>query len=247
MVLRGQTTNFSVLYDDSLGNGIALADAVLANCEQDLTGLSALFGGIMPAAVSLPFQIQLVPGGGGAGHPGCLATAITCYISAGSTAQGIPGLVAAEVAEVFMATQALGFDCTASNGEALSRVLPTVLHTDLRSGFSTGNNWLNSTNPTRPDWVSKTEPTDQNVISIGCGSLFLNYLAYQLNFKWPDIVNAAAPTLGETAAKLGVKNAFRDFASLLARHFPRGTPVYLPDDDPFPLRRSHRRHGATAT
>lgn len=106
-------------------------------------------------------------------------------------------------------------------------MLPTVLHADLRSGFSTGNNWLNSTNPSRPDWVSSTEQTDQDVVSIGCGSLFLNYLAYQLNFEWPAIINAAAPTLGETAAKLGVKNGFRDFASLLASHFPPGVAVYF--------------------
>ena len=69
----------------------------------------------------------------------------------------------------------------------------------------------------------------------GCSTLFLNYLAYQLNFSWTDIVAAGAPTLGQTAAALGLQNAFSDFAVLLARHFPPGTPVDLPDDNPFPL------------
>jgi len=235
MVVAGQTAHYVVSYDDSLSNGAVLANAILGQCEQDLSALSALYGGIMPAAASLPFQVSLVPGGGGASHPGCLATAITCYIGAGSLVEGIPLLVDAEVAEVFEATQARGVNCGYSNGEAFSRVLPTVLYPSLRYLFSTGNNWLNSTNPSRPDWVTNTELTDQNIVSIGCGCLFLNYLAYQLNFSWPEIVGAGAPTLGQTAAALGLQNAFADFAALLARHFPPGTPVYLPDDNPFPL------------
>ena len=235
MVVRGQTANFVVAYDDTLANGIALSDAVLAQCEQDLAALIQLFGGAVPAAASLPFHINLVPGGGGAGHPGCLATTITCFISAGSDTLGVPALVDAEVGEVLMNTQARGFDCAASNGEALSRVLPTVLYPNLRNRFSTGNTWLNSTNPSRPDWITNTNPTDQDMVSTGCASLFLNYLAYQLNFSWPNIINAAAPTLAGTAANLGLQNAFTDFASLLARHFPPGVATNLPDDDPFPL------------
>jgi hypothetical protein len=235
MIVAGQTPHYVVSYDDSLSNGAALANAILAQCEQDLSALSALYGGIMPPAASLPFQVSLVPGGGGASHPGCSATAITCYIDAGSLVQGIPLLVDAEVVEVFEAAQGRGVNCGYSNGEAFSRVLPTVLYPNLRYLFSTGNSWLNSTNPSRPDWVTAAEPTDQDVVSIGCGSLFLNYLAYQLDFSWTDIVGAGAPTLGQTAAALGLQNAFSDFAALLARHFPPGTPVYLPDDNPFPL------------
>jgi hypothetical protein len=233
MIIRGQTTHFVVSYDSALNNGIALADAVLANCEQDFATLSSLFGGITPTAASLPFQINLVPGAGGASHPGCLSTVITCLASNSDTA-GIPSLVVAEEAEVFMATQALGFDCAASNGEALSRVAAQVLYPKLRDRWSTGNSWLNST---RPDWVSNTEPTDQDFVSIGCGSLFLNYLAYQLNFSWRDIIAAAAPTLAGTAANLGVANPFADFAALLAQYFPPNETWNLPDDDPFPLGR----------
>jgi hypothetical protein len=137
--------------------------------------------------------------------------------------------------EVFEATQGNGVNCGFSNGESFSRVLPTALNPAWRPWFSTGNSWLNSTSPSRPDWVTNAEETDQDYVSIGCGALFLNYLAYQLNFSWPDIVNAGAPTLGQTAANLGVQNAFNGFAALLARHYPPGTPVSLPDDNPFPL------------
>src|SRR6516162_9072576 len=100
-----------------------------------------------------------------------------------------------------------------------------------------GTSWLNSTNPSRPDWVTNTNPTDQDFVSIGCGTLFYNYLAYQLNFSWRDIVAAGAPTLGQTAANLGVVNAFADFAALLAGYFPPGQTASLADDDPFPLGR----------
>jgi hypothetical protein len=239
IVLAGSTPNFTVSYDDAIivakgykASGLAFAQAVLANCQQDFATLSSLFGGIMPAADSLPFQIYLVPGQGGAGHGGCLSTVITCFISPNSDTVGIPSLVVAEEAEVFMATQGKGFDCGASNGEALSRVAPTVLYPALRDRWSTGNKWLNST---RQDWVSTNYPTDTCFPSIGCGSLFLNYLAYQLIFSWPDIIAAAAPTLAGTAENLGVQAPFAGFATLLANHFPPGQPANLPDDDPFPL------------
>jgi len=132
MIVRGLTPHFVVSYDSALGTGIALADAVLANCEPDFATLSSLFGGIAPAASSLPFQINLVPGPGGASHPGCLSTVITCLASNSDTV-GIPSIVVAEAAEVFMATQALGFDCGASNGEALSRVAAQILYPKLRN------------------------------------------------------------------------------------------------------------------
>ncbi len=235
MTVAGQTAHFIVSYDDSLSNGDALAQAILGRCEQDLSALSTFYGSIMPAASSLPFQVSLMPGNGGAFHDGCAGTAITCNIDAGTITDNLPGLVDAEVVEVFEATQGKGVNCGFSNGEAFSRVLPTVLNPAWRPWFSTGNSWLNSTNPSRPDWVTSTEQTDQDVISIGCGALFLNYLAYQRNFSWPDIVAAGAPTLGQTAASLGLPNAFSGFAALLARHYPPGTPVNLPDDNPFPL------------
>jgi hypothetical protein len=239
MVVRGNTANFVVAYDDSLANGPALADAVLLQCEPDLAAMSTLFGGLMPVAASLPFHVNLIPGGGGAGHPSCLATTITCFIYSGSDAIGVPKLVDAEVVEVLEATQALGFDCAASNGEALSRVMPGVLDPSVRFRFSVGNSWLNSTAPSRPDWVTNTEPTDTNLVSIGCGTLFLNYLADQLGFTWPQIIAAASPTLAGTAAELGLQNAFADFSTLLARHYPPGLPAYLQDDDPFPLPDPH--------
>ena len=242
MVQAGQTANFVVSYDDSItlangyqATGLAMAQAILASCENDLETFSSLFGGLMPAPASLPFQINLVPGAGGASHPGCLSTVISCFISPTSDTVGVPLTMDAEVAEVFMATPAQGVNCGFSNGEALSRVLPTVLYPQLRWRFMNGTSWLNSA--TRPDWVTNTNPTDQDFVSIGCGTLFLNYLAYQLNFSWREIIAAGAPTLAQTATNLGVMTPFADFSALLAQFFPTNQTAHLVDDNPFPLGR----------
>jgi hypothetical protein len=97
MVLAGTTPNFTVSYDDIItvaagyqASGVTFAQAVLASCENDLATFSDLFRGIMPAPASLPFQISLVPGGGGASHPGCLSTVITCFISHNSDTVRVP-------------------------------------------------------------------------------------------------------------------------------------------------------------
>jgi hypothetical protein len=66
--------------------------------------------------------------------------------------------------------------------------------------------------------------------------LFLNYLAMQLQFTWNQIVAAAAPTLGQTYAKLTTKpDGFKQFSSLLEAHFPSGRPSGITSDSPFPL------------
>lgn len=241
MIQAGQTANFIVWFDDSITlqngyqtTGLALAQAVLASCENDLATLSNLFGGIMPAQASLPFQVNLVPGAGGASHANCLSTVIFCYISTSGDAVGATLQTNAEVAEVFMATQAQGVNCAYSNGEALSRVLPGVLYPKQRFRFMVGTSWLNSV---RANWVTNTEQTDQDFVSIGCGTLFYYYLAYQLNHSWREIVAAGAGTLDQTAMNLGVMNAFASFATLLAQYFPTNQQAWLVDDNPFPLGR----------
>ena len=97
-----------------------------------------------------------------------------------------------------------------------------------------------NTNP-RADWIDNVENTDQDYVSFGCASLFLNYLAYQLNYRWPDIIGTGAQntnTLNETAMALGIQNAYQNFSTQMATQFPVGTNVqgYIPSwiDDPFP-------------
>ena len=122
--------------------------------------------------------------------------------------------------EVFEGTQSAGWDCSASNGEGLSRVLATQQY---RSGeitrFVTGATWLDSD---RPDFVNNTDLTDFNPVSIGCAVLFLNYLHDQLGHGWESIVQAAGTTLRQTYQTLtgNTDDPFPEFAALLQQMFP---------------------------
>ena len=229
---RGSTQHFIVYYEDSLGaNGPTLADAVLASCENDYTSLQNYFGGITPGG--LPFSIYVVSGNFGAYHASCAATECHCAAFAGTDANLVRMLVVAEEDEVFMANQNVGWDCGASNGEGLSRVLATELYPAELNGFASAASWLDSN---RPDFVNNTDPTDRNYVSIGCSTLFLNWLHYQLHFSWSEIILAGAPTLAQTYTNLtGRTDAWARFRILLQNHFPPGKPSGLTTDNPFPL------------
>lgn len=249
MVQYGVTTHFVISYDSTLNgmggqpNGQALAQSALDYCEYDLVRLSMLFGNLMPPASSFPIRINMVPGAGGANNN--LVNIINCNCGMNTDPAGIPGLVVAEEAEIFMSVQNNGWIAAWSNGEALSRLCGQILYPSRAWLFETGQQWLNA--PGRPDWVDNVEHTDQDFVSTGCGTLFLNYLAYQLNFMWPAIIGSGAPTtntLAETAQILGANNAWANFSNLITTYLPPGASLPLkptsfgqppePTDDPFP-------------
>jgi hypothetical protein len=230
--LRGNTTNFQVSYENALGaNGPVLADAVLATCEADYTTLRTWFGGLTPAG--LPFTAFVVTGNFGAYHATCAATELHLAAFDGTNADLVRMLLVAEADEVMMATQNLGWDCGFSHGEGLSRALATELYPAQLNGFATAASWLDSD---RHDWVSTTEQTDQNYVSTGCATLFLNYLRYQLGYNLTAIVGAGAPTLAQVFTNLtGKTDAFTPFITLLQQRFPAGQPSGLTNDNPFPI------------
>ncbi len=241
VVQEGQTTNFVVYYDPSFGaNGKSAADGELAVCENDYGQTSAWFGGI--TSPTLPVNVILAPldpsgqGGGGAYHYGCSAVDLYCDV------KNVPGLdidysrmlMVAELVEVFEAAQGVGWDCGASNGEGLSRVLATALYPAELNGYTTAAAWLDA--PKRPDWVNNTNPTDQDPVSNGCAVLFLNYLNTQLGYGWGQIVQAGAPTLAQTYTNLtGQPDGWTPFRQQLDNNFPLGTPSGVTRDDPYPL------------
>jgi hypothetical protein len=237
--IQGSTTHFNVYYDPSLGaNGQTIANGVLATCENEYNILSFLFGGITPG----PFNIIIAPldpsgqGQGGAFHFGCGATDLYC------DAKTVPGVdidytrlvVVAEEVEVFSDAQGLGWDCGASNGEGLSRVLATLLYSAELDGYTTAAAWLDT--PDRPDFINVNDPTDRNSVSTGCSVLFLNYLHYQLDFTWAEIVQAGAPTLAQTYTKLTQQpDGLTPFKALLQAFYPVGTLSGVTTDNVFPL------------
>lgn len=167
--------------------------------------------------------------------PSCASTDITCNISSSSSAASLPSLVDAELTEVFMYVQGNGWICNWSNGEALSRLTPTILYPNLAPNWSVGEDWINSA---RNDFVDNVDHSDLHLDTIGCGTLFLNYLAYQLNYQWPAIIAAGAPTtntLAETATILGVASPYTDFYNLLQSVYPDTSLWTITEDDVYPI------------
>jgi hypothetical protein len=149
-------------------------------------------------------------------------------------------LVIAEEDEVFEANFGHGWDCGASNGEGLSRVLANDMVPGVEpQGFVSPPVWLDETPDSgiqREDWITKTDSTDTNYFSIGCSVLFLNWLRFQLNYSWSQIIAAGAATLAETYRNLtGQNDGYTRFKKLIDQKYPPGQPSGLTKDNPFPL------------
>jgi hypothetical protein len=230
---RGQSNSFKVYYDDDLGSvtGGALADGILANCDRDFETLSQIFGPVSPP---VPMTAIVTPAaGGGAYHYTCIDNVL--YVT-GNTSSDIAlacALVVAEEVEVFCAAQALGWDCGATNGEGLSRVLAEELYPGVLDDFHTADAWLDST--TRPDYLTDNHGTDVDPLSNGCAVLFLYYLRYMLGYDWSTITQTAGATLEETYRRLtGSTGAYSALRTCIDAIFPPGSPSGLIVDNPFP-------------
>ncbi len=230
----GKTAHFDVSYLTSLGQkGATLAQAILQNCERDYATLQQAFGGLNPHR--LPFVVQVTSDSTGASHSSCLGTDIMVGGKSDGNVDFIRSLLVAEADEVFMANYGHGWDCGASTGEGLSRVLANDIYKGVEpADFISSGVWL-SLNP-RPNFVDHTDPTDTNYNSIGCAVLFLNWLRFQLNHSWAQIVSSGGATLAQTYKNLtGKTTAWADFAGFINAHYPVGKTYRLKTDNPFPL------------
>jgi hypothetical protein len=216
-----------------------VGQTVLKSCERDYESLAGFFG----QSKVLQFNIIIAPlsqaldGKGGAYHHHCGATDLYCdvQITPEINADVTSALLVAQAAEVFEAEQGGGWRCGSSNGEGLSRVLASELYPSVleERGYATAPIWLNSN---RPNFVRRTHPTDMNPVAIGCSVLFLNYLHSQLGYGWNKICQAAGPNLSDTFHKLTGKTApFLEFSKQLEKKFPKGKPVSLNTDNPYPI------------
>jgi hypothetical protein len=230
----GTTAHFDVSYLTSLGQkGASLAQAILQNCERDYATLKQAFGGLDPQR--LPFVVQVTADSTGASHSSCLGTDIMVGGKSDGNVDFIRSLLVAEADEVFMANYGHGWDCGASTGEGLSRVLANDIYKGVEpADFISSDVWL-SLNP-RPNFVDHTDPTDTNYNSIGCSVLFLNWLRFQLNHSWTQIISSGGATLAQTYKGLtGKTTAWADFSSFISAHYPVGKTYHLNTDNPFPL------------
>jgi hypothetical protein len=234
MTHAGSTAHFDVSYLSRLGQkGANLAQAILQTCEKDYASLQQFFGGLTPH--NLPFVVQVTSDSTGASHSSCLGTDIMVGGNSDGDVDFIRSLLVAEADEVFMANFGHGWDCGASPGEGLSRVLANDLYKGVEpADFISSDVWLNL-NP-RPNFVNTADPTDTNYNSIGCSVLFLNWLRFQLNHSWTDIIAGGGATLAGTYNKLtGKTTAWTDFTAVINAHFPPGQTYNLNTDNPFPL------------
>lgn len=234
--LQGQSTFFTVYYDDGFGSsiGAALAAGVLARCDSDYDAIFEIFGSV---TVPLPMTCVIVNNADGAHHQTCIDNVI--YASGlalappnfPDVATALAVLVAEEV-EVFSAAQGLGWDCGNTNGEGLSRVLAEELYPGVLDFFHTADQWLDFG---RPNFVDFNSGTDQDSLSNGCSVSFLYFLRYVLGYEWTAIVQAGGTTLEETYERLtGQTGGYTALRQCVDALYPPGSMSGLTTDNPFP-------------
>lgn len=235
------TTHFAFSFNQKLNAAaaIALGSALTATAEQDFSTVSFWFGGLIPSGV--PFQVKINLGTSGGSNDN--VSNINLRVGESSDAELARSTLVAEEAEIFMAASGLGWNPGDSSGEGLSQAAAFTLHPDEIGTLNGPGTWLDTSVaasppvPSRPDFVSNTDPTDANFVSFGCSLLFIYYLRSQLGFSMKAIVQAAANSLEGVYTNLTQdRGAFPQFSSILEKKFPAGVKSNFPgSNNPFPL------------
>ena len=239
----GVSGNITVSYDPALGaQGLALAEQMVAVVLAPYNDMEMLFG-IAGGAVT----VVIAPlsgnndGSGGAYHYGCdFGVMYLDATFANNTINPLQleiSLYVAELSEMFMGPQNLGWGCGFSNGEGLSRFCAqqeTPAGTDA-SFFSGPNLVISYTGPSWadagfPDWVTQTEQTDRDFVSTGCAIVYI-YWMRSMGYTIPQIVQAGGATLQQNYQNLtGKTTAYPDLYDALN---PAVQPVLVTTDNPF--------------
>ena len=163
----------TVFVDPSLGKpALQNAQDLVGDADRVVTANDALFASAGGPVSVIVFALGgATDGTGGADHMGCDYTtgaAIEVCASFGNSAR-VSALFEAELSECSMG----GNLCGVSTGEALSRWCATVIGNNALADFATAPQWAQDG---MPDFVNRTDPTDQNADSTGCGMAFLSWL-----------------------------------------------------------------------
>lgn len=229
----GAADNLTMLCDPALGApGLALARRLSAAMEAPYRALEACFG-----LAGGPVTVILAPlggrhdGSGGACHPdGGFDSGAVLHVDATFAARHVDPLALAtalavsQLAECFMVAQGRGWVPGFSHGEGLSRFLASELAAPGSfAAYATGPAWAAAG---YPDWLSATERTDSEPVSVGCAVVYLNWLR-ALGYTLSQIVQAGGATLAANYRSLtGRSTAYRDLRAALAR-------LAVTGDDPF--------------
>ena len=222
----------TVYVDPSLGKQAQQnAQDLLTDADRVVQANDGLFGTIGgPVSVILFALGGATDGTGGADHNGCDYTtgnAIEVDVSYGNPDR-VSALFEAELSECSMN----GNLCGESTGEALSRWCAAVIGNNALADFATAPQWVSDG---MPDFVNKTENTDQSADSTGCGMAFLSWMISQghgLEKIAPSMVNLGdSGTLANLYATLTgdkASNAWPKFQQAV-KNLPSG----IKNDDPF--------------
>ena len=211
---------------------------LVADADRVVKANNAIFGtSSQPVNVIIFALGGKTDGTGGADHNTCdykNGADIEVCASFGNSGR-VSALFEAELSECSMG----GNLCGVSTGEALSRWCASVVSGNALADFATAPAWAQRG---MTDFVNKTDGTDQNEISTGCGMAFLSWLqklGYTLNAIAPAMVKLGANgTLAQLYAKLTSEpesNAWPKFLSA-AKALSQIT-----NDDPFGTRSSAGR------
>jgi len=222
----------TVYVDPTLG-AAALQNArdLVSDADRITSANDAIFGTTGGAVSVIIFALGgATDGTGGADHGGCdysTGAAIEVCASFGNSAR-VSALFEAELSECSMG----GNLCGVSTGEALSRWCAAQVGNNALSDFATAPTWAQDG---MPDWVDKTDPSDQDADSIGCGMVFLSWLmsqGYALDKIAPAMVALGdSGTLAQLYANLTSNAARKAWAAFQAA--VKALPNGVTSDDPF--------------
>jgi hypothetical protein len=222
----------TVFVDPSLaGPGLQNAQDLVSDGARVVLLNDALFETSEGSVQVIVFALGgMTDGSGGADHMGCdyvSGAAIEVCASFGNSAR-VSALLEAELSECAMGNNLCGL----STGEALSRWCASVVGHNALSDFATAPIWAGGA---MANFVDRTDPTDQNPDSTGCGMAFLSWLM-SLGYSLRSIaVGMVALGDGGTLAQLyanltgdGAANAWAKFSAAI-----QTLPFGVTDDDPF--------------
>jgi len=226
------TGRVTVYVDPKLGTpGAQNAQDLVNDADRVVTANDGIFGTTGGTVSVIIFALGgATDGTGGADHMGCDYTsgnAIEVCAAFGNSAR-VSALFEAELSECSMG----GNLCGVSTGEALSRWCAAVIGNNTLADFATAPQWAQDG---MPDFINKTDPTDQNADSTGAGMAFLSWLMSQghtLNRIAPAMVALGTNgTLAQLYAGLTGDPAASAWPKFQAA--VNGLPNGVTNDDPF--------------
>ena len=221
----------TVYVDPSLGApALQNAQDLVNDADRVVAGNDAIFGSTGGPVSVIVFALDgQTDGTGGADHMSCDYTngaAIEACAAFGKSDR-VSALFEAELSECSMG----GNLCGVSTGEALSRWCAAVISNNALSDFATAPQWAADS---MPDYVNKTDPTDRNADSTGCGMAFLSWMlsqGYSLSKIAQTMVSLGdSGTLAQLYLSLTSDSSANAFPNFLAAVRALGD---VTSDDPF--------------